>query len=216
MINNKTIIYPQLSVVNLILSGVGGQGVLVASDILVLVAMKAGLDVKKSEVHGMAQRGGSVVSEIRFGGKIFSPLIEMGTADIIMAFERLEAVRYLDFLKTGGVIIINNQQITPLTVFLSDIPYPKDINLICKRKTDQIVNVEGIKIAEELGNPRMLNTVMLGSLSNYLPFEKNYWIEAIEQRVPPKTFEQNQKAFEAGAKVKEGIVKKIHIVSYNN
>ena len=188
------------SVVNIVLSGVGGQGVLVASDVLVAVAMLDGLDSKKSEVHGMAQRGGSVVSQIRYGEKIYSPLIEKGSADIILAFEKLEAVRYLDFLKPGGIVIINNQQITPLTVFFANIPYPEDVEFICRKKTDKIKKIDGIKIAENLGNPRILNTIMLGALSKYLQFEKKYWIKAIEQRVPPKTFELNRKAFEAGRK----------------
>ena len=192
------IINSELPVVNVVMSGVGGQGVLVASDILVRVAMLAGLDTKKSEVHGMAQRGGSVVSQIRYGEKIYSPLIEKGSADIILAFEKLEAVRYLDFLKPNGVVIINNQQITPLSVFFSDIPYPEDVQVICKKKTEQIVMIEGIKIAERLKNQRVLNTVMLGALSNFLQFDEEHWIKAIEQRVLPKTFDLNRRAFEAG------------------
>lgn len=184
--------------INVVLSGVGGQGVLVASDVLVLAAMHAGLDTKKSEVHGMAQRGGSVVSQVRFGNKIYSPLIEKGTADIILAFEKLEAIRYLDFLKPNGVIIYNLQQITPLSVFFSKISYPENIEEICKKKTDHIVTFDGIKISEQLKNPRVLNSVMLGALSNYLEFEQNIWLKAIEQRVPPKTLELNKKAFEAG------------------
>lgn len=194
----KIIINSDLPVVNVVMSGVGGQGVLVASDVLVRVAMLAGLDTKKSEVHGMAQRGGSVVSQIRYGEKIYSPLIEKGSADIILAFEKLEAVRYLDFLKPGGIIIINNQQITPLTVFFAKIPYPEDVEAICRKKTEQVVKIDGIKIAENLGNLRVLNTVMLGALSNYLQFDEEHWINAIEKRVPPKTFELNRKAFEAG------------------
>lgn len=198
MKNNKTIINSELPVVNVVMSGVGGQGVLVASDVLVRVAMLAGLDTKKSEVHGMAQRGGSVVSQIRYGAKIYSPLIEKGSADIILAFEKLEAVRYLDFLKPDGVVIINSQQITPLSVFFSDIPYPEDVQVICKKKTEQIVMIEGIKIAESLKNQRVLNTVMLGALSNFLQFDEQLWLKAIEQRVPPKTLDLNRQAFEAG------------------
>ncbi|MBL7095625.1 indolepyruvate oxidoreductase subunit beta [candidate division KSB1 bacterium] len=189
-------------VVNIVLSGVGGQGVLVASDVLVAVAMVAGLDSKKSEVHGMAQRGGSVVSQVRYGRKIYSPLIEKGSADIILAFEKLEAVRYLDFLKPGGIVIINNQQIKPLTVYFANIPYPEDVEAICRNKTDNVVIIDGIKISEELGNPRVLNTVMLGVLSNYTQFSEEHWINAIQQRVPPKTFELNRRAFEAGRTAK--------------
>jgi len=186
------------SVVNIVLSGVGGQGVLVASDVLVAVAMFAGLDSKKSEVHGMAQRGGSVVSQVRYGEKIYSPLIEKGSADIILAFEKLEAVRYLDFLKPGGAVIINDQQITPLTVFFAKIPYPENIEEICQKKTDKVKMIDGIKKSEALGNPRVLNTVMMGALSNYTQFDEKHWIDAIQQRVPSKTFDLNRRAFEAG------------------
>lgn len=135
-------------IVNVLMSGVGGQGVLVASDILVMVAMEAELDAKKSEIHGMAQRGGSVVSQVRYGQKIYSPLISTGSADIILAFERLEAVRYLDYLKPGGVVIINNQRITPLSVFFTNTPYPEDIVTICHRKTDHVIMIDGVQIAE--------------------------------------------------------------------
>jgi len=198
MNDQKILVGKNLPVVNVVMSGVGGQGILVASDVLAMAAMNAGFDVKKSEVHGMAQRGGSVISQVRYGEKIYSPLIQDGTADILLAFEKLEAVRYLDLLKPNGVVIINNQQITPLTVFFSDIPYPEDIETICQRKTDQIVMVDGIKLAEELGDTRVLNTLMLGALSNFLEFDSDIWIESLEQRVPPKTMALNRNAFKAG------------------
>ena len=198
MENNKIKISQNLPAVNVVMSGVGGQGVLVASDVLVMGAMFAGFDSKKSEVHGMAQRGGSVISQIRYGAKIHSPLIEQGTADILLAFEKLEALRYLDMLKPGGVVVINNQQITPLSVFFSKIPYPEDVVSICKRKTENIVMIEGIQMADNLGNDRVLNTIMLGALSNFLEFSDELWLKALEKRVPPKTLELNRKAFEAG------------------
>ncbi len=184
--------------INVLMSGVGGQGVLVASDILVMVAMEAGLDAKKSEIHGMAQRGGSVVSQVRFGEKIYSPLIATGAADIILAFEKLEAVRYLDYLKTDGVVIVNNQQITPLSVFFANTPYPEDIAAICHQKTKHVLIIDGVRIAEQLGNPRTINSVMLGALSNFLEFDEAHWMKAIAQRVPAKTLELNRQAFEAG------------------
>lgn len=198
MTNLKSITTKKQPVINILLSGVGGQGVLVASDILVLAAMHAGLDTKKSEVHGMAQRGGSVVSQVRYGKKIYSPLIDVGSADIIVAFEKLEAVRYLDYLKPGGAIIINNQQITPLSVFFSNIPYPDDVATICQKKTDHIITVDGIELAEKIGNPRTLNTIMLGALANFLEFDEQHWLQAIENRVPPKTMKMNREAFEEG------------------
>jgi indolepyruvate ferredoxin oxidoreductase beta subunit len=201
MQNIKYAVTKKQPVVNVLMSGVGGQGVLVASDILVLVAMHAGLDAKKSEIHGMAQRGGSVVSQVRYGEKIYSPLIQNGSADVILAFEKLEAIRYLDYLKQDGIVIINDQQITPLSVFFSNIPYPKNIEEICKKKTDYVVMVDGVKIAEAVGNPRTINSVLLGALSNYLEFDEEHWMKAIGQRVPPKTIELNRKAFEEGKKV---------------
>jgi indolepyruvate ferredoxin oxidoreductase beta subunit len=201
MQNIKYAITEKQPVINILMSGVGGQGVLVASDILVLVAMHAGLDAKKSEIHGMAQRGGSVVSQVRYGEKIYSPLIQNGSADVILAFEKLEAIRYLDYLKQDGIVIINDQQITPLSVFFSNIPYPKNIKEICTKKTDHVVMVDGVKIAEELENPRTINSVLLGALSNYLEFNEEHWMKAIGQRVPSKTIELNKNAFEKGKKV---------------
>lgn len=198
MENNKLKVNTLSPVINVIMTGVGGQGVLLASDILVQVAMEANFDTKKSEVHGMAQRGGSVISQVRYGTKIYSPLIEPGTADVIVAFEKLEALRYLDMLKPGGIVVINNQQITPLTVFFADIPYPQDIEKICRRKADRVIIFDGLQIAEQLGNQRVLNTVMLGVLSNYLEFDDNHWHDAIAGRVPPKTIDMNRKGFEAG------------------
>jgi indolepyruvate ferredoxin oxidoreductase beta subunit len=201
MQNLKYTVTQEQPVINILMSGVGGQGVLVASDILVLVAMHAGLDAKKSEIHGMAQRGGSVVSQVRYGEKIYSPLIQIRSADVILAFEKLEAIRYLDYLKQDGIVIINDQQITPLSVFFSNIPYPKNIKEICKKKTDYVVMVDGVKIADDVGNPRTINSVLLGALSNFLEFDEDHWMKAIAQRVPPKTIELNRKAFETGKKI---------------
>ncbi|MDZ7262847.1 MAG: indolepyruvate oxidoreductase subunit beta [candidate division KSB1 bacterium] len=188
-------------VLNIIFCGVGGQGVLVASDILAEVAMNAGYDVKKSEVHGMAQRGGSVVSQVRFGRKVYSPLIARGKGDYLVAFERLETLRYLDYLKSGGLVIINNQKITPLTVFFEGVDYPENIEELCRKRTNKIITVNGMEIAETLGNPRVLNVVLLGVLSKFLEFDQSYWHEAIKNRVPPKTFAVNLKGFEQGQRL---------------
>ncbi len=201
MNNLKYTVNDAQPIINVLMSGVGGQGVLVASDILVMVAMEAGLDAKKSEIHGMAQRGGSVVSQVRYGNKIYSPLISNGSADVILAFEKLEAVRYLDYLKSGGVVIVNNQKITPLSVFFSNTPYPEDIAAICHKKTDQLLMIDGVQIAEGLGNPRTINSAMLGALSNFLEFEDQHWMKAIRQRVPARTLDLNRRAFEAGKRV---------------
>jgi len=184
--------------VNIILSGVGGQGVLVASDIIVDVALKCGYDTKKSEVHGMAQRGGSVLSQVRYGRKIYSPLITVGQADLILAFEKLEAVRYLDFLKPGGIVIFNTQQITPLTVYTTNTEYTKNIAELCRRKTDHVISVDAVQIAEQLGNLKVLNSVMLGTLSRFLDLAVESWYDSILNRVPGKTGDLNKKAFEQG------------------
>jgi len=187
--------------INIVLSGVGGQGILVASDILAEAAMESGLDVKKSEVHGMAQRGGSVVSQVRFGEKIYSPLIRKGGADFILAFEKLEALRCLDLLKPGGTVIMNDQRITPLTVYFEDIPYPENIEEICRDRAKDVLVFPAIKLAEQLGDPRVLNTIMLGILSRFLGFEEERWLECIKRRVPRKTLPLNREAFKRGRAV---------------
>ena len=186
------------NVINLILAGVGGQGVLVASDIIVEVALNAGFDVKKSEVHGMAQRGGSVVSQVRYGDKIYSPLIKKGTADVVLSFEKLESIRYLEFIKPNGCVIFNNQQITPLTVFTSKIEYPPNIEQLCKRKTQNVLAVNALEIAEKLRNFKVLNTIMLGVISNFMEFDSENWLNVIIKKVPAKTVELNKQAFEQG------------------
>jgi len=184
--------------VNIVLCGVGGQGILVASDILSNVALLAGHDVKKSEVHGMAQRGGSVISQVRYGEKIFSPLISKGDADFILAFEKLEALRYIDYLKPHGKILINDQEIIPLTVFSSEAEYPKNVFELCQQNDAEVLPVNGIELAEELGNPRVLNVVMLGALSNFLYFTDEQWFESIKKHLPSKFYTLNERAFKAG------------------
>lgn len=183
---------------NIILGGVGGQGVLVASDILSNVALLAGYDVKKSEVHGMAQRGGSVVSHVRFGEKIYSPLVTKGEADFLLAFEKLESLRYLEYLHQDGRVLINNQEINPMTVFTVGAKYPDDIPARVRDNNFQYLNVPGIQIAEELGNSRLLNVVMLGALSQYLEFDDDTWLQAIHDRLPERFYELNKKAFLKG------------------
>ena len=186
------------AIINIVLCGVGGQGILKASDIVSEAAMLVGHDVKKSEVHGMAQRGGSVISQVRFGEKIFSPVISQGSADFIVAFERLEALRYLDYLKAGGKVLVNDQAIVPLTVFSGEVEYPDDIVEQCRARGAEVLPIDGIDIAEGLKNSRVLNVVMLGMLSNFLDFSDELWLEAIKKLIPAKFFELNSRAFEAG------------------
>ena len=184
---------------NLIICGVGGQGILLASELVALVAMEEGYDVKKSEVHGMAQRGGSVVSHVRIGDKVFSPLIEEGTADVILAFEKAEALRWVHYLNPKeGVLIVNDLEIVPPFVSIGLDEYPKDIEKTLKSIAKEAYFVDGIGLARQAGNERTANVALLGVLSNYMPFNEETWIEVIKRRVPPKTIEANLKAFSLG------------------
>ncbi|MCI0512225.1 indolepyruvate oxidoreductase subunit beta [candidate division KSB1 bacterium] len=188
----------QQEIVNVVLGGVGGQGVLVASDILAQVALKAGFDVKKSEVHGMAQRGGSVVSHVRFGARIFSPLVGKNEADFLVAFEQLECLRYLDFLKPDGIAVVNEQQILPMTVFTANQVYPENIPEMVSQQGRRYLGIEGIKIAEEMGNPRLLNVILLGVLARFLNFSEQDWLAGIKARVPARFYELNHHGFLRG------------------
>lgn len=183
---------------NVIVSGVGGQGIILASELLALAAMEAGYDVKKSEVHGMSQRGGDVVSHVRFSEKVYSPLIEQGTCDLILAFEKAEALRYLHYLKpNNGVVIMNDLEIIPLPVTAGQDTYPENIEETI-RKYANLVVINAIKKANELGNPRVANTIMLGVASKFFDIPVDVWIRVITNRVPKKTVEINKKAFELG------------------
>lgn len=182
---------------NIMIVGVGGQGTLLASRILGGITMKAGYDVKISEVHGMAQRGGSVVTYVRYGDRVAEPIVEEGCADVLIAFERLEALRYAHFLKKDGVIIVNDQRMDPMPVAIGIAQYPENIIEELKKKY-RVVSVEAKKTALELGNARVFNTVIMGVAAKRMDFEKEEWIHIIEKTVPPKTVEINRKAFEAG------------------
>jgi indolepyruvate ferredoxin oxidoreductase beta subunit len=179
---------------NVFICGVGGQGILLASEILSQAALDQGLDVKKSEVHGMAQRGGAVVSHVRFGRKVYSPVIAQGEADLLVSFEKMEALRWLRYLRPGGRLIVNTQEIVP-----SGLPeYPKDVDRLLAESAPDVVLVDGLALAREAGHIRAVNTVMLGAFSRYLDFSGDDWRKAIEARVPPKTVEINLRAFELG------------------
>ena len=184
--------------IDIIFCGVGGQGILLASEVISQVALDAGLDIKKSEVHGMAQRGGSVVSHVRIAQRIYSPLIKTGTADVIVSFEQIEAVRYLDLLKKDGTIIMNSQRIIPITAYIGETPYPDDVIPMLKDKTDDIHVIDALDLAIKAGNKNTVNTVMLGVLSNALSFEASVWEGALRKRVPAKFLDVNMKAFKAG------------------
>ena len=182
---------------NIMIVGVGGQGTLLTSRILGKLAIRAGYDVKLSEVHGMAQRGGSVVTFVRYGESVAEPIVEEFHPDVLIAFERLEALRYLHFLKKDGVVIVNDWRIDPITVVTGAASYPDGILDTLKEQRDTIV-VEATKEAKKMGAPRAFNVIVLGAAARHMGFEKEDWISVIETTVPPKTIEVNKKAFEAG------------------
>lgn len=184
-----------MSVVNILIVGVGGQGTLLASTVLGNLALNAGLDVKLSEVHGMAQRGGSVVTHVRFGEKVYAPIVDKGQADIIIAFEELEALRYLSFLKPGGKLYVNSQEILPMPVITGAAKYPENIREFMEENHISVEFVDALSIAKEVGNIKAVNTVMLGYLANSLSFTKENWMNALKECVKPKFLEVNQKAF---------------------
>ena len=171
------------------------------SEILSEVCLQAGYDVKKSEVHGMAQRGGSVTSHVRFGDRVYSPLIERGAADVLLAFEWLEAARWADFLKTDGWAIISDQRIAPIPVSSGVMDYPLDIVDRVRARAQKMEVVDGVGIAREIGDLRVSNVVLLGALSRHLSLDASLWAECIAQRVPPKTVDMNLQAFERGRRV---------------
>ncbi len=185
-------------VTNILMAGVGGQGTLLASEILSEVLMLAGYDVKKAEVHGMAQRGGSVVSHVRFGAKVRSAIIPEGDADILFGFELLETYRYLPLVAPNGTVVVNNLRIAPPSVALGQDSYPADIPTKLREHIRDVRVVDGLQLAEQAGNPRTVNTVLLGSLSNLLEPTREQWLTAIKALVP-KPFQQvNLTAFELG------------------
>ena len=187
---------------DIVIVGVGGQGILLTSDILAEVAFREGYDVKKSEIHGMAQRGGSVISEVRFGEKVFSPLIKKGEANFLVALEKLEALRFSSYLKKDGILIVNDMKIPPLGVSLGKEKYPEDIFSILERKKFCLIKVDGLALAEKAGNLKVINVALLGVLSCFLPFSLSTWEKIIENMVPSHTVECNLKAFRLGRKWK--------------
>ena len=182
---------------NIMIVGVGGQGTLLASRILGNVAISEGFDVKVSEVHGMSQRGGSVVTYVKYGEKVYSPIIDQGDADIILAFELLEAYRSLPYLKKGGKIIVNAQEIDPMPVITGAMEYPENIADKLSAKANTTV-VDALSAAKEAGNIKAVNVVLIGVLAKTMdiPYEK--WVETIKTTVPPKFLDINLKAFEMG------------------
>jgi indolepyruvate ferredoxin oxidoreductase beta subunit len=186
--------------INFVLAGVGGQGTILASDLLAAVGMEAGFDVKQAEVHGMSQRGGSVTSHVRWGQVVYSPLIPVGGADILMGFEQVEAVRYAHFLRPGGKILVNQQAIAPITVSAGSSSYPS-MDLLREhlaRVTEHVYWIPALDIARTMGNDRVANVVMLGALSAMLEAPERIWLKVIESRVPNRYLQLNHQAFQRG------------------
>lgn len=182
---------------NIMVVGVGGQGTLLTSRIIGKTALSSGYDVKLSEVHGMAQRGGSVVTFVRYGKNVYEPVVEVGQADVIISFEKLEALRYAHYLKKDGVLIVNDFEINPMTVVTGVAEYPENI-IETLKKSHKVYTIDAQKVALELGNPKVLNTVVLGFSAKHLGFTENEWLNIIEKTVPAKTVDLNKKAFIAG------------------
>ena len=182
---------------NIMIVGVGGQGTLLTSRIIGKAAMAMGLDVKISEVHGMAQRGGSVVTFVRFGENVNEPVVEEGQADVVIAFERLEALRYSHFLKKDGILIVNDCRIDPMTVVIGAKTYPENI-IEGLKKDHKVYAIDAQKIAIELGNSKVLNSVVLGYAADAIGFDKDVWLDTVANTVPAKTIDINKSAFECG------------------
>ena len=185
-------------ITNIVLVGVGGQGILLAAEILSETFMLAGFDVKKSEIHGMSQRGGSVVSHVRYGKEVFSPMVPEGEGDILFGFELMESYRYLSLLKPGGAVIVNDLCIAPPSVLIGQEQYPEGLALKIRDVCPDCLLVDGQNLAIQAGNARTANTVLLGAVSRRLDIDEKYWVEAIEKMVPRKALEVNLKAFQLG------------------
>ncbi|MFH1116954.1 MAG: indolepyruvate oxidoreductase subunit beta [Pseudomonadota bacterium] len=188
-------------VYNVLIVGVGGQGIILASDVLGKVAARHGYDVKKNEIHGMAQRGGSVSSHVRFGKTVSSPIIKMGEADVLLSFEQIETLRYFPFLSREGNVIVNDEKILPPAVFTGKQEYPRGVLEKIKEKVPKAVVVDGIDVAGKLGNPRVVNVVFLGILSTYLDIPPETYEEVLKESLKPKLVDINLKAFREGRSI---------------
>lgn len=185
-------------VYNVLIVGVGGQGIILASDVLGRVAAKHGYDVKKNEIHGMAQRGGSVSSHVRFGKVVSSPIIKMGEADVLLSFEQIETLRYFPYLSEKGQVIVNDQKILPPAVFTGQQKYPSDVLERIRAKAPSTVIVDGQSVAQKIGNPRVLNVFFLGVLSKFLDIPSGTYEETLKESLKPKLVDINLRAFNEG------------------
>ncbi|MGN0463965.1 MAG: indolepyruvate oxidoreductase subunit beta [Acutalibacteraceae bacterium] len=184
---------------NIMIVGVGGQGTLLASKLLGRILLEQGYDVKVSEVHGMSQRGGSVVTYVRWGDKVYSPIVDKGEADIVLSFELLEAARWAEYLKEGGVLLTNTQKINPMPVITGAAGYPAELEEKLKALPIKLDAMDALSLAEKAGSPKTVNLVLLGRLSRYFDFPRETWLDAVEKSVPEKFIEMNKRAFLLGA-----------------
>jgi len=193
---------PAIATTNIMMVGVGGQGIILASEVLCHALMHAGWQVKKSEVHGMAQRGGSVRTDVRFGPEIHAPLISVGAADILVAFEELEALRYLHFMRPNGLVLMSTERITPVTVITGPHPYPDDIPGRLARRGAKVLVVDAPAVAAKAGNPRTAGIVLMGALSSHISVPPRAWRKAITTLVPERFLEVNLEAFRRGRRAR--------------
>jgi len=183
---------------SILFAGVGGQGILRASDIICEAIMEAGLDVKKSEVHGMAQRGGCVTSHVRYGRKVYSPLAEPGSIQTLISFEKMEALRYLKFLRKDAAIIVNTEEIYPPAVNMGDAPYPEDTISFLKKHYGKVISFNAAEFAQKAGNIKTANVVLLGAASNLMDIDQSIWQNVIKNSFPEKLVKINLDAFQMG------------------
>ncbi len=191
-----------LKPLDIMMVGVGGQGTILAGKVLAGAAQEAGYDVKVSEIHGMAQRGGSVVTQVRMGEKVYSPLIAEGTADVLLAFEKLEGLRLLPFLKPGGTVVINNQEIPPVPVLVGAAEYPADIIEYIRAKVQNTVVINALDVAVKCGSPKAANMALLGVVARDLPISMEIWGKALATRIKARFLELNKAAFTVGYELK--------------
>ncbi len=187
--------------INVLMVGVGGQGVILASDAMAEIGMNAGYDVKKTVSLGMAQRGGSVVSNVRWGEKVFSPMIKKGEVDFLVSFEQVEVARWATYLRPGGIVIVADVVVVPISAMSGAFPYPSwdEIKTTLTPATDQLFFMPAIRIGQEVGNPKALNIVMMGAMSTFLDLDTETWLDDIRKKVPPKFLDSSLQAFHRGA-----------------
>lgn len=186
-----------MPVTNVLIAGVGGQGVILASELLALAAMADGRDVKQGELHGVAQRGGAVFSHVRFGDRVHSPLARRGTVDYLVAMETLESLRYAHCVKAGGTVLINDYAVEPARIG-DERPYPADAAPFLVAKGFRVIRVAATRTAQEIGNPKVANVILLGTLATFLDIPAGVWAAVLADRVPAKLLDLNRKAFAAG------------------